>query len=345
MCIRDRFYFKAVETGVQPIIGCEVYVTAQSRHLKDESNRRYNHLVLLCESQEGYRNLIKLVSTAYLDGFYYKPRIDKDLLAQHSKGLIALSACLKGDINETILNDKYDEARKLAFEYQDLFGRGNFFLEIQHHGLEQDAVVMPQVYRLSAETGIPLVASNDAHYLEHSDHRAQDILTCIQSGKMVNDEKRLKFSTEQFFLKTREEMLTIFGEVEHALDRTWDIAQRCQVKLEKIKDPFPKFDVPPEHSIDTYFEYVARQGFEKRRGPLERLAAKGHLRHHMAEYVERLDREIKLIQQMKFSGYFLIVWDFIRHAKAKGCLLYTSQTPWFGSSRGCPRCPSRHRRS
>ncbi len=313
-----EFYFKAVDSGVHPIIGCEVYVAAQSRHLKSESNRRYNHLVLLCENQEGYRNLIKLVSTAYLDGFYYKPRIDKELLAQHSKGLIALSACLKGDINETILNDKYGEARRLACEYQDLFGRGNFFLEIQHHGLEQDAIVMPQVYRLSAETGIPLVATNDAHYLEHSDHRSQDILTCIQSGKMVTDERRLKFSTEQFFLKTRAEMMTIFGEVEDALDRTWDIAQRCQVKLEQVEDPFPKFDVPPEHSIDTYFEYVARQGFEKRRGPLERLSAKGHLRHHLGEYVERLDREIKLIQQMKFSGYFLIVWDFIRHAKAKG---------------------------
>jgi DNA polymerase-3 subunit alpha len=313
-----EFYFKAKENGIHPIIGCEVYISQHDRKIKDETNRRYNHLVLLCESQEGYRNLIKLVSTAHLDGFYYKPRIDKDLLAQHSKGLIALSACLKGDINETLMHDKYDDARRLAYEYQDLFGRGNFFLEIQDHGLDEDRHVMPQVYRLSAETGIPLVASNDAHYLEHSDHRAQDILTCIQSGKMVSDEKRLKFTTQQFHLKTREEMMVLFHEVEHALDRTWEIAQRCQVKMEAVKEPFPRFDVPPEHSIDTYFEYVARQGFEKRRGRLDKLAAQGLLRHDMAEYVERLDREIKLIQQMQFSGYLLIVWDFIRYAKQNG---------------------------
>jgi DNA polymerase-3 subunit alpha len=313
-----EFYFKAKDNGIHPIIGCEVYISQHDRKIKDETNRRYNHLVLLCETQEGYRNLIKLVSTAHLDGFYYKPRIDKDLLAQHSKGLIALSACLKGDINETLMHDKYDDARRLAYEYQDIFGRGNFFLEIQDHGLDEDRHVMPQVYRLSSETGIPLVASNDAHYLEHADHRAQDILTCIQSGKMVSDEKRLKFTTQQFHLKTRDEMMAIFGEVEHALDRTWEIAQRCQVKMEAVKEPFPRFDVPPEHSIDTYFEYVARQGFEKRRGRLDKLAAQGLLRHDMAEYVERLDREIKLIQQMKFSGYLLIVWDFIRYAKQNG---------------------------
>ncbi len=313
-----EFFFKAKETGVHPVIGCEVYISQNDRKIKDETNRRYNHLVLLCETQEGYRNLVKLVSTAHLDGFYYKPRIDKDLLAQHSKGLIALSACLKGDINETLMQDKYDDARRLAYEYQDLFGRGNFFLEIQDHGLDEDKHVMPQVYRMSADTGIPLVASNDAHYLEHADHRAQDILTCIQSGKMVSDEKRLKFSTEQFYLKSRDEMMAIFAAVEDALDRTWEIAQRCQVKMEPVKEPFPRFDVPAEHSIDTYFEYVARQGFEKRRGRLEKMAAAGTLRSHMPEYLERLDREIKLIQQMKFSGYFLIVWDFIRHAKANG---------------------------
>ena len=312
-----EFYFSAKAAEVHPIIGCEVYVSQQDRHVRNESNR-YNHLVLLCENQEGYRNLIKLVSTAYLDGFYYKPRIDKHLLAQHSKGLIALSACLRGDINETLMHDRYDEARRLAYEYSDLFGKQNFFLEIQDHGLDEDRRVMPQVYRLSQDTGIPLVASNDAHYLEHADHRAQDALVCIQTGKTVNDPNRMKFSTEQFYLKSRAEMLAVFGEVESALNRTWDIAQRCQVKLEKVKEPFPRFDVPAEHSIDTYFEYVARQGFERRRTRLEQLAAGNFLRHNLAEYAERLDREIKLIQQMKFSGYFLIVWDFIRYAKSRG---------------------------
>ena len=312
-----EFYNEARKHNVHPVIGCEVYVSQQDRHIKNDTNR-YNHLVLLCENQEGYRNLIKLVSTGFLDGFYYKPRIDKDLLAQHSKGLIALSACLKGDINETLMNDRYDEARRLAYEYQDLFGRENFFLEIQDHGLNEDRHVMPQVYRLSSETGIPLVATNDTHYVEYADHRAQDILTCIQTGKLVTDEKRMKFSTEQFFLKTRDEMMQIFGELEDALDRTWHIAQRCQVKLEKVKEPFPRFDVPGGHSIDTYFEYVTRQGFEHRRGRLEALARKGHLRHDLAEYVERLETEIRLIQQMQFSGYFLIVWDFIRFSKASG---------------------------
>jgi DNA polymerase-3 subunit alpha len=312
-----EFYSKAKEEGVHPVIGCEVYISQQNRTIKNDTNR-YNHLVLLCENQEGYRNLIKLVSTGFLDGFYYKPRIDKDLLAQHSKGLIALSACLKGDINEVILKDRYDEAKRLAYEYQDLFGRENFFLEIQDHDLVEDKKVMPEVYRLARETGIPLVASNDAHYLEHSDCKAQDVLTCIQTGKLYNDEKRMKFSSEQFFIKSRDEMMQIFAEVEDALDRTWEIAQRCQVKLEKVKEPFPRFDVPEGQSIDSYFSYVARQGFEQRRGRLERLHAQGNLKCDLNEYVERLDLEIRLIQQMKFSGYFLIVWDFIRYSKSMG---------------------------
>ena len=312
-----EFYTKAKAKGIHPVIGCEVYVSQQDRAIKNETNR-YNHLVLLAENQEGYRNLINLVSTGFLEGFYYKPRIDKDLLARHSRGLIALSACLKGEVTESILRERYDEARRHAYEYQDLFGKGNFFLEIQDHGLSEDRVAMPQVYRLSAETGIPLVATNDAHYLEQSDARAQDILTCIQTGKTVNDEKRLRFSTQELFVKNREQMMVLFGEVEDALDRTWEIAQRCQVKLEQIAEPFPKFDVPTEHTIDTYFAWVARQGFEGRRARLEQQAARGGLKHRLPEYEERLETEITLIQQMRFSGYLLIVWDFIRHAKSIG---------------------------
>jgi DNA polymerase-3 subunit alpha len=312
-----EFYFKAKDAGVHPVIGCEVYVAQQDRTIKNEQNK-YNHLVLLCENQEGYKNLIKLVSAGYLDGFYYKPRVDKALLAQHSKGIIAMSACLKGDINETILRDRYEDARRLAHEYVDIFGKGNFFLEIQDHGLDMDRKVMPEVCRLSAETGIPLVATNDAHYLEQSDHRAQDILVCIQTGKTVTDSNRMSFSTESFFVKTRSEMMQLFGEVEDALDRTWEIAQRCHVKLEKVADPFPRFEIPGGHTLDTYFAYVARQGFEKRRGRLEQMAARGMLRHRIEDYIERLEEEIRLIQQMKFSGYFLIVWDFIRYAKSQG---------------------------
>ncbi|MDR3701104.1 MAG: DNA polymerase III subunit alpha [Candidatus Sulfopaludibacter sp.] len=309
-----KFYNAARASGIHPVIGCEMYVAQQSHKTRSESDR-YNHLVLLCENQEGYRNLINLVSTAYLDGFYYKPRVDMDLLAQHSKGLIGMSACLRGHIPETILNDKYDEARRLAHTYADIFGKNNFFLEIQDHHLEQDKRLTPQLNRLSHETGLPLVATNDSHYLRKDDARAHEILLCIQTGKAFNDPNRMRWNTPDFYLKSREEMMQLFGELEDSLDRTWEIAQRCNVTLEKIKDPFPKFDVPAEHSTDTYFEYVARQGFEKRRGRLEAMRAKSALKHDLAEYAERLDREIKMIQNMKFSGYFLVVWDFIRYAK------------------------------
>jgi DNA polymerase-3 subunit alpha len=281
------------------------------------STNRYNHLVLLCENQEGYRNLIQLVSTGFLEGFYYKPRIDKDLLAQHSKGLIALSACLRGDVNETLLNDRYDDARRIAYQYSDMFGKDNFFLEIQDHHIDKDKIVVPLVNRLSKETGIPLVATNDAHYMRKNDARAHEIMLCIQTGKTISDTNRMRFDHPEFYLKTRDEMMAMLGEFEDAIDRPFDIAQRCRVKLEKVAEPFPKFEVPAEHTTDTYFEYVARQGFERRRGRLEALAASGGLKHDLAEYAERLDREIRTIQQMKFSGYFLIVWDFIRYAKER----------------------------
>src|SRR5579863_4775575 len=291
-----EFYTNAKARDIHPIIGCEVYV-AQKGHTDKNDSNRYNHLVLLCENQEGYRNLIQLVSTGYLDGFYYKPRIDKDLLSRHSKGLIALSACLRGDVNETLLADRYEEARRISHEYVDLFGRGNFFLELQDHGLEPDARVLPLINRLSADTGIPMVASNDSHYLRQDDARAHEIMLCIQTGKTMSDPDRMRFEQPVFYLKRREEMMALFGEVEHALDRTWDIAQRCQLKLEPVAEPFPKFPIPEGHTTDTYFEYVARQCFEKRRPRLEALAAQGKLRHHLNEYVERLDREIKMIQQ------------------------------------------------
>ena len=181
-----EFYNEAKKHGVHPVIGCEVYVAQQGQTVKSDTNR-YNHLVLLCENQTGYRNLIQLVSSGYLDGFYYKPRIDKDLLSRHSEGLIALSACLRGDINETLLADRYDEAKRLAYEYSDLFGKKNFFLELQNHGLDPDEKVLPQIHRLAGDTGIPLVATNDSHYLRQDDARAHEILLCIQTGKTMSD--------------------------------------------------------------------------------------------------------------------------------------------------------------
>jgi DNA polymerase-3 subunit alpha len=312
-----EFYNEAHARGVHPVIGCEVYVSQQGHKTRSDTDR-YNHLVLLCESQEGYKNLINLVSMGYLDGFYYKPRIDKDLLARHSKGLIAMSACLRGDLNEALLADKYSEAKRLAYEYSDLFGKNNFFLEMQDHGLDQDKVLLPQVNRLAQDTGLPLVVTNDAHYLAHDDVRAHEILLCIQTGKTMSAPNRMRFSTPEFFIKTREEMMKAFGEVEQALDITGDIAQRCHIKLEGVKDPFPRFDVPETHTVDSYFASIARQGFEKRRGHLESLRNQGRLKYDLPDYVERLEREIKIIQQMKFPGYFLIVWDFIRYAKSKG---------------------------
>ena len=312
-----KFYNAAKAKGVHPVIGCEVYVSQQGHKTRSDTDR-YNHLVLLCENQEGYRNLIKLVSTGYLDGFYYKPRIDLDLLSQHSKGIIALSACLRGHLAETILADQYADAKRLAHTYADVFGHKNFFLEVQDHHLEQDKRLTPELNRLSHETGLQLVATNDSHYLRRDDARAHELLMCIQTGKFLSDPNRMHWNSPDFYLKTRAEMLELFGELEDAVDRTGEIAARCNVTLEKVKEPFPKFDVPSEHSTDTYFEYVAREGFEKRRPRLEALRAQGLLKHDLPEYAERLNREIQMIQKMKFSGYFLIVWDFIRYAKSKG---------------------------
>jgi len=312
-----EFYNKANEYGVHPIIGCEMYVAPQGQQSRSEGYD-YNHLLLLSENEEGYRNLIQLVTSGYLDGFYYKPRVDKDLLARHAKGLICTSACLASDVNQALLADKYDEARRLACEYQDIFGKHNFFLELQDHNLDDDKIVIPLVNKLSKELSIPLIVTNDAHYLTKSDSRAHEILLCIQTGKLLKDTNRMRFDTEEFYLKSRDEMLALFGDHEDAIDRTWEIAQRCQLKLKKVENPFPKFDVPSEHTTDSFFEYVARDGFERRKVKLASQARQGLLREPLEKYAERLDFEIKLIQQMKFSGYFLIVWDFIRYSKEKG---------------------------
>src|SRR6266481_9764824 len=254
------FYNTMKKEGIKPIIGCETYIAKGSR--KDRGGRAApgektnHHLILLAKDLEGYRNLSRLTSKAFTEGFYYKPRIDKELLAQHSKGLICLSACLRGDLNEAVLADKYEDARRLAHTYREMFGKDNFFLEIQDHGLEQDKRLVPQVNRLSIETGIPLVATNDSHYLRRDDARAHEILMCIQTGKTMSDPARMHWDHPDFYVKSRDEMMKLFGELEDSVNRPWEIAQRCQVKLEKIKQPFPKFDVPPEHSPDTYFAYV-----------------------------------------------------------------------------------------
>jgi DNA polymerase III subunit alpha len=331
----ESFYRAAKTRGVKPIIGCEVYVAKGSRHDRGEApsrdaangssngaaepgQRGVNHLVLLCENAEGYRNLIKLVSAGYLEGFYYKPRIDYDLLAKHSRGLIALSACLRGAVAENLVEGRRDEAREAAYRLRDIFGKANFFLEIQDQGLDIEKRINPQLVALSRETGIPLVATNDCHYLNHADARSQEVLLCIQTGKTMSDTHRMKFATDQFFFKTADEMAQVFRELPDALERTVAIAERCNVKIDSVQNSFPDFQVPAGHTVDTYFESVVREGFAGRVPILEARAKAGLLRKSLGEYEARLSNEIRMIQQMRYSGYFLIVWDFIRHARSLG---------------------------
>jgi DNA polymerase III subunit alpha len=313
-----NFYHQAMTHGVKPIIGCEVYVAPDNHKNRGSEAERSNHLVLLAENEEGYKNLIQLVSTGFLDGFYYKPRVDHELLAQHSKGLIALSACLRGEVADALLSDKYDQARANAYRLRDIFGKGNFFLEVQDQGLEVEQRINREMVRLSRDTGIPLVATNDCHYLTRADSHAQEVLLCIQTGKTMSDGSRMKFATDQFYFKTAVEMAEVFRELPDALERTVAIADRCNVKIQRVGNPFPEFKVPEGDTTDSYFEKVARKGFQSRTPILERLAKEGHLRHSIADYERRLADEIVMIQKMRFAGYFLIVWDFIHYARAQG---------------------------
>src|SRR5580658_2132760 len=313
-----NFYHQATTHGVKPIIGCEMYVAPDNHKNRGTGSARSNHLVLLCENEKGYQNLIKLVSTGYLDGFYYKPRVDHELLAKHSEGLIALSACLRGEVADALLSEKYEQAQKSAYRLRDIFGKQNFFLEVQDQGLEQDIRVNRDLVRLSKESGIPLVATNDCHYLTRSDAHAQEVLMCIQTGKTMSDGQRMKFATDQFYFKTAEEMAHVFRELPDAVTRTVAIADRCNVKIQRVSNPFPEFKVPEGHTTDTYFERVVREGFASRAPQIDRLTKEGHLRHPLADYEARLTAEIEMIKKMRFAGYFLIVWDFIHYARAQG---------------------------
>ena len=331
-----NFYHEATTRGVKPLIGCEVYVARGSRLDRGsaspgaeamspalrgaaiEPTRGSNHLLLLCENNEGYRNLLHLVSAGFLEGFYYKPRIDLELLSKHSRGLIALSACLRGAVAESLLEERYEQAQKTAYQFRDIFGKGNFFLEVQDQGIEVEKRVNQELVRLSRETGIPLVATNDCHYLTQADAHAQEVLLCIQTGKTMSDPQRMKFATDQFYFKTAAEMAQVFRELPDAVERTVAIAERCNVKIERISNPFPEFQVPAGHTLDSYFENVVREGFAARLPHLEELAKKGVLRHPLAEYERRLSEEIHIIQKMRFASYFLIVWDFIHYARAQG---------------------------
>src|ERR1700722_16183612 len=313
-----NFFHKAGTHGVKPIIGCEVYVAPDNHKNRGSDAERSNHLVLLAENEEGYRNLIQLVSTGFLDGFYYKPRVDHDLLQQHSKGLIALSACLRGEVADALVSEKYDQAKTNAYRLRDIFGKGNFFLEVQDQGMEIETRINRDLVQLSRETGIPLVATNDCHYLTRSDAHAQEVLMCIQTGKTMSDSQRMKFPTDQFYFKTAEEMAEVFRELPDAVSRTVTIADRCNVKIQRVTNPFPEFKVPEGFTTDSYFEKVVREGFLTRAPALERLATENRLRHPLQVYESRLTSEIEMIKKMRFAGYFLIVWDFIHYARAQG---------------------------
>ncbi|HEV3275185.1 MAG TPA: DNA polymerase III subunit alpha [Terriglobia bacterium] len=312
-----KFHEEATKRGIKPIVGCETYVAVTNRFDRASDLDRPHHLVLLVENERGYQNLVKLASSAYLEGYYYRPRIDKDLLARHSEGLIALSACLQGEVTSALKADRYEKARQSAYDLRDIFGKGNFYIEIQDQGLEDERRVNPELVRLSRETGIPLVATNDCHYLTHEDARAQEVLMCIQTGKTISDSQRMRFDTDQFYFKSAEEMAAKFGEIPEAMERTLEIAERCNLHLKKNQHVFPHFEVPPGETLDSFFERITRAGFDARRPALDRQQAEGRLRYPMKAYEERLDREIELIKRMQFAGYFLIVWDFIRFAREK----------------------------
>ncbi len=313
-----HFFHAARHAGVKPIIGCELYICKKDDHNIERTppdGDTYNHLLVLAENEEGYRNLVKITSEASLHGFYYKPRISKGFLAEHARGLIGLSGCLKAEVPERLMEGNYQAARQAAATFADIFGRSNFFLEIQDQGLEQEKRIKPQLLRLEKDLGLPLVATNDSHYLCEDDAHAQDVMVCIQTGKSIQDINRMKFQTNQFYVKSYEEMSQLFGDLPEVLTRTLEIAERCNLKLEKIRHPFPHFAVPPGFTLESYFEHVVREGFARRMNTIRELERQGRLRHGISEYEQRLSREIAVIQQMQFAGYFLIVWDFICYAR------------------------------
>src|SRR5688572_23454246 len=312
------FHDHARDRGLKPILGCEVYVAGGSRFDKTGPQTETNHLVLLAETNEGYKNLIKLVSAGYTEGFYYRPRIDKDLLAKHAAGLIGLSSCLKGEVASALKVEQARPALEAAARLRDILGPDNFFLEMQYQGIEEQKTVNRGILPLARELNLPLVATNDVHYLRQGDFQPHDILLCIGTGKTVNDAQRLRYTGDQFFLKTAEQMGKVFAGHEDALKNTLLVAERCNVTIPKGQNHLPSFDVPSMFTLDEYFEHVARDGFAQRLARLTQLTSVGQLRHTIDEYERRLEYEIEMIKPMGYPGYFLIVWDFIRYAREQG---------------------------
>jgi DNA polymerase-3 subunit alpha len=314
-----EFGKQATRHGLKPIIGIEAYVSPGSRRDRQAQTvpgvgrKNYYHLILLAQNYVGYKNLIRLSTAGYLEGFYYRPRIDKELLARHSEGLICLSACLASEVATLLRNDCYDAARTAAGGFRDLFGEDRYWLELQDHGIDEQAKVNEGTARLARELGVGLVATNDCHYLKPEDHFAHDVLICIQTGKTVNNADRMLYSP-QHYLKSRAEMGRLFSWAPGAVENSLAIAERCKFAFEQQPLHLPEFPVPPGSSLDDYFEKIARDGLERRLSELQRERDAGRLQHGPEVYRERLDREIKIIRQMGYAGYFLITWDFIRYA-------------------------------
>lgn len=301
------FYKACREAGIQPIIGCEVYLTAGDHQDRPApSKHSLHHLLLLAETNEGYRNLLRLTTAAHLHGFHYKPRVDKGLLRKYARGLIATSACLAGEIPQAILQGNLSHARKLAEEYRDIFGRDNFFLELQDHGMPQQQTVNRHLIALSKEMGIPLVATNDVHYVHRQDQEIHDCLLCIGTGKQLGDKKRMRFPSDQFYLKSGEEMARLFPHVSEALENTVQIAKRCQVEIPLSERLLPRFPVPPGETAASYLQKQCLKGVAARYSKGSR------------EIMQRLHHELSVIERMGFSDYFLVVWDFVRFARSHG---------------------------
>ncbi|MGA2349113.1 MAG: DNA polymerase III subunit alpha [Terracidiphilus sp.] len=314
-----HFFAAAKAKGVKPILGCELYICKHEDHRAPGDGDENNHLLVLAENEEGYRNLIRITSEASLHGFYRKPRVSKKYLAENSKGLIGFSGCLSGELCEELMAGRYEKARGVAQQYEDIFGKGNFFLEIQDQGLEQEKQIQEALFRLERETNIPMVVTNDSHYLCGEDSHAHDVMLCVQTGAKIHDKERFRFDSDQFFVKSADEMGRIFPDAPGVMQRTMEIAERCNLKLNKIENPFPEFAVPEGHTIDSYFEQVCREGLRKRLDTAVRqLELSGVRRSTPAEYEARLNYEIGIIKQMSYSGYFLIVWDFIKYARDNG---------------------------
>lgn len=304
------FYREAKSQGIHPVIGCEVYMAPRSRFNKvHDIDNKTSHLILLAENQMGYKNLIKLVSAGYIDGFYYKPRIDFEMLKEHSEGIIALSACIAGEVPKALLRGDYDEAKKIALKYAEVLGKDNYFLEIQDHGLSEQKRIIPDMLRLSEETGIGLVATNDIHYLKKEDAKYQDVLMCIQMEKKVDDPDRMKFETEEFYIKSPEEMTSLFEYVPQAIENTEKIAKRCNVDFDFGTRHLPAYAVPDGKDAFEYLRELCQSGLEKRYLPVS------------DELQKRLDYELGVIKSMGFVDYFLIVWDFIHFAKNNGVMV------------------------